>query len=154
MQNPLKLILMKTAINAVTLVATRLLPQPRATYPQTRILDRVFQRLMHVFATERRAQRRGLEDHNFQRLLDVASRALAFISEEDRYYRMWLGLLFLLVEEEVARARDTMTREDALRWIEAQFHLKGYTVISERMYQQLKPEIFPVVFTDFLHNLA
>lgn len=41
-------------------------------------------------------------DGNFERLLRVSTKILAQISEDDRYYRAWVGLAMLLVENELS----------------------------------------------------
>jgi hypothetical protein len=153
MNDTLKLILVKAGINLATLVASKVLPNTKVTYPQTRILNRVFSRLTKAFNTELTANRRGLEDHNFQRLLETSLHALAYISEKDRYYRQWLGLLVLLVEEEVARERQRVGRDEFVALVRAQWLLK-WEVIGEGMYEARRDDLFPVLLTDFLHNLA
>jgi hypothetical protein len=153
MADTLKLHLIKTGINLMTLVASKVLPRTYAKYPQTRILLRTFARLTKAFRTEMRAKRRGLEDENFKRLLDVTLRALAYISEEDRYYRQWLGLLFLLVEEEVDREREKIGRDEFIRLVKEQW-LLDWRVIPEGVFQNQRRELFTVLLTDFLHNLT
>ena len=153
MNNTLKLVFVKTGINALAFLANKILPRTPATYPQTRILARVFQRLRDVYRVERCAGRRGLEDQHFEQLLDVTLKALAFISEEDRYYRQWLGLVYLLVEEELAVERAAVSRDEFVRLVKEQWHL-NWGVISEGLYEGEKARWFPVLLTDFLHNLV
>jgi hypothetical protein len=153
MNDTMKLLLIKVGINLVTHVASKILPKTRVTYPQTRILNRVFLRLTKAFNTELAAKRRGLEDHNFQRLLETSLHALAYISEKDRYYRQWLGLLVLLVEEEVARERQRVGRDEFVALVQAQWRL-NWEVLSEDLYQARRDDLFPVLLTDFLQNLA
>jgi hypothetical protein len=153
MNDTLKLIFVKAGINLVTRVASKVLPETKAMYPQTRILVRVFSRLTTAFNTERTAKRRGLEDHNFQRLLETSLHALAYISEKDRYYRQWLGLLLLLVEEEVARERQRVGRDEFVALVRAQW-LLHWAVIREDLYRARRDDLFPVLLTDFLHTLA
>ena len=155
MQNQLKMIFVKAGINLVTLIASKVLPRAQATYPQTRILGQVFQRLAAVYQVEWYSTRtRGLEDHNFQRLLDVTGRALGFLGEEDRYYRQWLGLFFLLIEEELAREREATTRDEFVALMRDQWQLSGWRVLSDALYQRRRDELFPLLLTDHLHTLA
>ena len=155
MHNALKLVLIKTGINLATLLASKVLPRVQGRYPQTNILIRVFSRLTKVFHVERyKTGTRGLEDQNFQRLLEVALRALAYISEEDRYYRQWLGLLFLLVEEEVARERGAMDRGAFAQLMREQWLLKGWGLLGDEVYVRHKHELFPLALTDHLYTFS
>lgn len=153
MHNRLKLVFIKTGMNVLAFLANKLLPRTKAKYPQTRILDRVFQRLHEAYRVERCAGRRGLDDEHFQQLLDVAWKALSFISEQDRYYRQWLGLVYLLVEEELGAERDAVSRDEFVRLVQEQWQL-NWAVISEELYEGEKARWFPVLLTDFLHNLV
>jgi len=155
MHNALKLVFLKTGINLATLLASKVLPRAQGRYPQTHILIRVFSRLTKVFRIERyKTGTRGLEDQHFQRLLDVALRALAYISEEDRYYRQWLGLLFLLIEEELAREQRSMDRVTFARLMRKQWRLKGWSLISDELYARQKHGLFPLALTDHLYTLS
>jgi len=139
----------------MTLVASKVLPRTAAKYPQTKILDRVFSRLWNVFQIERYGtETRGLEDQNFQRLLDASLRALAYISEQDRYYRQWLGLLFLLIEEETNRERDNTKREAFIQLMREQWLLSGWSLLSEGIYRRQRQDLFPLALTDHLYTLA
>jgi hypothetical protein len=153
MHNALKLVFVKAGINVLAFLANKVLPQTNARYPQTQILGRVFQRLREVYRVERRAGRRGLEDEHFQHLLDATWKALAFISEEDRYYRQWLGLVYLLIEEELEAERDAVSRDEFVRLAREQWHL-NWSVIGDGVYEAEKARWFPVLLTDFLHNLV
>jgi hypothetical protein len=153
MNNTVKLMMIKKGINFMTLLALKLLPSAKAKYPQTRVLIRVFARLTKAFNVEMASKRRGLEDENFKRLLDISLRALAYISEEDRYYRQWLGLLFLLIEEEIQVEREGVSRDEFVRLLKEQW-LLDWSIIPEEVFQIRKRELFTVLLTDFLHNLA
>jgi hypothetical protein len=153
MADTFKLMMIKAGINLLTLVASKILPSTKARYPQTRVLMRVFTRLTKVFNVEMVVGRRGLEDENFKRLLNVSLRALAYISEEDTYYRQWLGLLFLLVEKEIDVEREAIGRDEFVGLVKEQW-LLNWSVINEGMFQARRRELFPVLLTDFLHNLA
>jgi hypothetical protein len=153
MNDTVKLMMIKKGINFMTLLASKLLPSAKAKYPQTRVLIRVFDRLTKAFNVEMASKRRGLEDENFKRLLDISLRALAYISEEDRYYRQWLGLLFLLIEEEIQVEREGVSRDEFVRLLKEQW-LLDWSIIPEEVFQIRKRELFTVLLTDFLHNLA
>jgi hypothetical protein len=151
----LKLILYKRGINLITLVASRILPKAEGKYPQTKILLRVFDRLFKVFHVERfKTGTRGLEDQNFRRLLDVSVRALAYISENDRYYRQWLGLLYLLIDDELESERKNLSRKEFVSLMREQWLLKGWSKLSEGMFQHQKEALFPLVLTDYLHTVS
>jgi len=151
MLSHLKLHFIKQTINFVTFIADKLLPGTQPKYPQTLILKRVFKRLKYVYAVERFAKR--FNDDNFKRLLDVVYRALAFISEEDRYYRQWLALTYLLIMEELEKERNSLSYVDFVRLCKEQWQL-NYQIITPHHYEANKNLLFPVVLTDFLFNLA
>jgi hypothetical protein len=131
MADTFKLMMIKAGINLLTLVASKILPDTKAKYPQTRVLIRVFSRLTKAFNAEMVASRRGLEDENFKRLLNVSLRTLAYISEEDRYYRQWLGLLFLVVDEELRVEREAIGRDEFVRLVKEQWLLNWSSTTRE-----------------------
>lgn len=143
----------KKGINFLAFLANKILPQTKARYPQTQILEHVFTRLTSAYRIERCAGRRGLDDENFQHLLEASFKALAFISELDRYYRQWLGLIYLLIEEELGVKRVSISRDEFVKLVREQWHL-NWDVISEGLFERDKDGLFPVLLTDFLHNLV
>ena len=153
MNDKLKLMFIKKGINVLAFIANKILPQTNARYPQTQILARVFTRLTHAYRIERCAGRRGLDDENFQHLLEASFKALAFISEQDRYYRQWLGLVYLLIEEELDVTRVSISRDAFVTLVHEQWHLH-WDAISTGVYERNKGNWFPVLLTDFLHNLV
>jgi len=77
----------------------------KAETPQSRLIDRVFQRLEAVL--EKDAETGCFDDRNFRILLHATKEALIFLCEHDRYYKRWLGLFsFFFKEELIAMSRE------------------------------------------------
>jgi hypothetical protein len=100
----LKMHLTKKFVNLAVLILNRLVPVAKPTYPQTRMIGKVFMRLNKAYRTEVYAGRfddvpyqtlNGLRDSNFQRLLGLSQKLLVYLGENDRYYRQWLDLAML-----------------------------------------------------------
>jgi len=56
-------------------------------------------------------------DGNFKRLLRVSMKVLAWISEDDNYYRAWLGLAFLLAKEQTDKFEETVSAGEIKHFI-------------------------------------
>lgn len=127
------------------------------------MIDHVFQKLNNAYETEVRAGRfddvpyqtlNALKDRNFQRLLQLSRKLLVYFSEDDRYYRQWLGLAMLLVVDEVRRARDSLSLEgfERLVWEQWQFDMKG--AVPEEYFNAHKEDFLNMVLANFLMNLV
>ena len=121
MRLELKLHLFKKIVNLCARVIDRLLPETRARYPQSKMLEHVFQQLFNVYLLEVYCGRfddvpkqslASLEDRNFQHFLSVIRKMLLFISDNDRYYRAWIGLGFIAAKEEYERVLKRITQEE------------------------------------------
>jgi len=130
-------------------------------YPQTKILNHVFQELFHVYALEVYCGRfddisyqtlRGLKDRNFQHFLSATRKILLFIGENDRYYRAWIGLAFILANREYVQVLDTLTREEFFRSYLEQWELK-FSSIPESHFQRYKSEFLDMMLASHLPNL-
>jgi hypothetical protein len=122
----------------------------------------IFKDLDHVFKVEAFCGRFDdapyqsfgkLKDRNFQHLLSVARKILLFLSENDRYYRMWLGLALILAHQEYQRALESLTREEFIRLHALQWELK-LTCITESHFQLRKSEFLDMMLAAHLPNLT
>ncbi len=116
MNSELGLRMLKVLINVPARLLDKFLRFPSdPKFQQTRMVLQMY-RILHgtyeievsqgIFAKSVRDRRgpirinRGDADGNFERLLSVSAKVLAQISEHDKYYRAWLGLLFVLATRE------------------------------------------------------
>jgi hypothetical protein len=106
----LKLNLAKHIINPVVRVLNLLIPAREPAYPQTKILARVYEDLLHVYKIEAHCGRFDdipygtldtLKDKNFLRFLQLSNKLLTYLGDTDRYYRQWLGLFMLLMHDHI-----------------------------------------------------
>jgi hypothetical protein len=93
-----------------------------------------------MLATYRLEVKKGVfdvPDGNFERFLTVSAKLLAQVAERDRYYRAWLGLSFLLAEEEFKK-----------QWIDdLSFLPKAHFVLCQREFSE-------IVLSSNLYNLS
>jgi len=153
MADTVKLHVVKGVINRLIPLLNAVVPERPATHPQTLILQRVFQRLENTYTLEELQQRRGLDDNNFHQVLQTMVKVLTYIMEEDRYYRQWLALAFLLVAEELDTMKDEVSRDAFVRSIREQWGLRWH-MISNDHYEAYRDQLYPVLLTDFLYKLA
>lgn len=93
----------------------------------------------------------GVPDGNFERLLDLSAAVLAQISERDRYYRAWIGLLVFLAEKQ----RCTMTTDPVVlkRLIREQWDINADCVPDETI-KRFARDFQEIALCDNLGNLA
>jgi hypothetical protein len=71
-------------------------------YPQSQMLRSVYTRMIQAYRLDRLNGTFGCKpDGNMERFLRVQAKILMNLSEMDRYYRAWLGLAFLLAQDEL-----------------------------------------------------
>jgi hypothetical protein len=95
----LKLHLTKQTINLLTKLMVKLIPKTKnVCTPQTKMLLKLKKRLIRAYylevATGVFKEKNRVSDGNFERVLQLFD-LLAYLSENDRYYRMYVGYLFL-----------------------------------------------------------
>lgn len=148
----IKLHMRKKAINFVVRVLNRLMPDVKATYPQTEMVERVFAKLNKVYGTEVRC---GLfDDENFQRLLKLSEKLLVYFGEDDRYYRQWLGFTMLLVSDEVLSELSKLTFEDFITLTELQWEMNMSGAVPPEYFDAHKRDFLNIVLANYLTNLA
>jgi hypothetical protein len=103
MNRELRLRFLKLLINVPLRLLDRVLPDVAdAMFPQTQMLLRTYGKMLKAYRLDCAQGIFGPEpDGNFERVLRVSIKILGRVAEDDRYYRAWLGLAFLLAHEEV-----------------------------------------------------
>ena len=161
MRLELKLHLFKKIVNLCARVIDRLLPETRARYPQSKMLEHVFQQLFNVYLLEVYCGRfddvpkqslASLEDRNFQHFLSVIRKMLLFISDNDRYYRAWIGLAFILAHGEYHRILEGLTQEEFVASYLEQWELR-FGCIGPNHFQLHKSQFLDMMLAAHLPNL-
>jgi hypothetical protein len=122
-------------------------------YPQTEMLRSVYARMMQAYRLDRLNGTFGSEpDGNMERFLRVQAKILMNLSEMDRYYRAWVGLAFLLAQDEmktIDTLPKTLKREIKRQWcLDVDF-------LDDRFFEgPLKGDFVEIALSDCLGNLA
>jgi len=143
-------------------VLNGIIPEVKPTYPQTQMIEHVFQKLNNAYEAEVHAGRfddvpwqkiSALKDRNFQRLLQLSQKLLVYFSEDDRYYRQWLGAAMLLVRKKLNIWLETLSFEEfqALVWDQWQFDTRG--AVPREYFDAHKEDFLNMVLANFLMNL-
>ena len=153
MTRDLRLRLLKALVNVPLRVVDRLLPEPQIVeYPQTRMLLRIFKRLEQAYKLDVSQGTFGSKpDGNFERFLRVSKKILAVVSEDDRYYRAWVGLAFILASEEMSWFNEEAF--EVKRLIKEQW-CTDLSFLSDAVVAENKREFLEVALCDYLASLA
>jgi hypothetical protein len=84
----------------------------------------------------------------------LAEKLLVYLGEDDRYYRQWLGLAFLLMHGEVEKTLEGLSFEDFLTLTKQQWLLDYHGAVSPEYFNSHKIDFLNIVLTDFLLNLV
>lgn len=105
MHRDLKLKLFKTMVNVPARVLDKFITFPATCkYPQTRAIEKLCEILKDVYQLDVQGGTFGTHpDENFARLLNVCAKLLANITEDDPYYRQWVGLILWLASNEYGK---------------------------------------------------
>jgi hypothetical protein len=153
----------KRFLNIAVRVLDIMVPTAPATYPQTQIVQRVFAKLGRAFRAEVYAGRfdnipyqtlRRLRDRNFQGFLEFSEKLLVYLSENDRYYRQWLGLALILGKEEIRKLEVDLTYEEFLGLMKKQWEMNLRGAVPAEVFHAHKEDFVNQVLTDFLVNLV
>jgi len=139
-------------------VLDRFLSERSATFPQTQIMEAMFKRMFQAYHLE---VSQGVfkeigkfeGDGNFLRMLNVSRKLLLAISEDDRYYREWIGLLILLASQEYADWLAKITPAEIKFWCRAQWYVSP-NCLSDEALSQVKDKIAPDALAYYLHILS
>ena len=125
-----KLHIRKQFINLAVRIINKLFPSQEPQWPQTQILEEVYEKMLNAYQVEAWCGRfddiphqilETLKDKNFLRMLQLGKNLLIYLGDVDRYYRQWLGLFMLLIREYVEMLEDVPLSEDFIDWINSQW---------------------------------
>ena len=153
MHRDLRMILLKRLVNYPLRVVDLLLPEPTAgEFPQTTMLQQVYARMFKVYRLDCMQGTFGkIPDGNFERLLRVSRKVLVRLSEDDPYYRKWVGLCFLLASDAwAAREKDPQRLKS---WIKEQWNM-DIDCLSDELVAEYFEDFSESAYCDFLGNLA
>jgi len=154
MNRDLRLILLKRLVNIPLRFVDLLLPNEteEVNFPQTRMLHQIYARMFKVYRLDCLQGTFGKKpDGNFERLLRVSRKILVRLSEDDPYYRKWVGLGMLLAADEwAAREKDP---QQLKRWIREQWHMNIDCLPDELIASHID-DFAEDALCDFLGNLA
>jgi len=156
MQRELRLWFLKLLVNVPLRLLDGVLPKVpevvEAKYPQIRMLLRVYAKMLKAYRLDCAQGTFGRKpDGNFERFLRVSARILARICEDDRYYRAWVGLGFILAREEMSEFNEEVAeikRLIKLQWLMDLDFLPDQVIIHNRQ------EFLDTALCDYLCNLA
>ena len=154
MNRDLRLILLKKLVNIPLCLVDLLLPsEPRfVRFPQTQMLQHMYTHLSKVYRLDCLQGTFGKQpDGNFERLLRATRKILVGLSEDDPYYRKWVGLAFLLAADEwSAREKDP---QQLKRLIKEQWHMNIDSLPDELIASDVD-DFAEDAYCDFLGHLA
>ena len=107
-----------------------------------------------MLATYRLEVKKGVfdvPDGNFERFLTVSAKLLAQVAERDRYYRAWLGLGYLLAEEEMKRL--DLSPEELVEQIKKQW-MDDLAFLPKHHFVKCQREFSEIVLSSNLYNLS
>lgn len=149
----LRLRFLKMLVNVPLRVVDRLLPEAQsAWYPQSRMLSHAYEKLLRVYRLDCSQGTFGAgPDGNFERFLRVSKKILLRVCEDDRYYRAWVGLGFIVAGEEMSMFNEEAA--EVKRLIREQW-LMDLGFLPDRVIAENKREFLEVALCDYLGNLA
>ena len=153
MNRDLRMILLKRLVNIPLRLVDMLVPEPPAgKFPQSRMMQRIYDRMFKVYRLDCLQGTFGRHpDGNFERLLRVSRKVLVRLSEDDPYYRKWVGLAMLLCSDEWAgREKDPRRLK---RQIREQWHM-NIDCLPDELVASNVDDFAEDALCDFLGNLA
>jgi hypothetical protein len=109
----------KQFTNWIFRLLDKLLKFKESTYPQTKMLQNSFDRALGVYRLQVKDGIFDVPDGNFERFLRVGYKLISSIAEEDRFYRAWLGLAYLIAERELSEFM--LSPQEIKYWIKRQW---------------------------------
>ena len=159
MHRDLRMILLKRLVNYPLRLVDLLLPEPAAgEFPQSRMLQQVYARMFKVYRLDCmqgtfsvKCDPRNRPDGNFERFLRVSRKVLVRLSEDDPYYRKWVGLSLLLASDAwAAREKDPQRLKS---WIKEQWSM-DIDCLPDELIAAHVDDFAEDAYCDFLGNLA
>jgi hypothetical protein len=141
----------KYLVNIPFRLLDRILEFPEPKYPQTKMLRSTYEMMLATYRLEVKKGVFDVPDGNFERFLTVSAKLLAQVAERDRYYRAWLGLGYLLAEEELKRldlSPEELVLQIKKQWMDDLAFLPKYHFVNN------KREFSEIVLSSNLYNLS
>jgi hypothetical protein len=147
---------------AVRLI-NQVLPNPKARFPQTQLLEQVYQNLFQAYKLEVYSGRfdnvphqtlKTIRDRHFLNVLDLSRKILIYLGDTDRYYRQWLGLFFLLIHDCVEEQQQGMLFQEFLASAKAQWDFNMHGSFPKEYFQAHKRDFQEIMLTNYLYNLC
>ncbi len=149
----LQMIFLKRLINVPFRVLNRILPDaPPPRYPATLLFERMFQRYAQAYRLDLPSFSPN-PDGNFAVVLQVVHKVVGRIADLDRYYRMWLGVSFIVAAEEWRRLLEDCTPEQLRDWIKTQWNTDLSLFEAEQLLRH-KAVFFEVALCDYMGNVS
>jgi hypothetical protein len=146
---------LKLLVNVPMRFLDRFLKFPaKAEFPQTKMLLNVYETMTKTYKMDCIQGVFGERpDGNLMRLLRVGAKVAVGVSENDRYYRAWLGLGFTLAHEEYLAQLKRMDPASMLFEIKRQW-LSDLSFLSKKQIQYDLSGFYQYVICNYLSNLA
>ena len=148
----LQMIFLKRLVNVPMRVLDRLLPEPQVPrYPATLLFARLFERYRLAYLNDLPSYEPN--DRNFERVLRVAYKVVGRLADWDRFYRMWLGVTFVVCAEELERLLKECTPEQLRDWIKTQWKA-DLSLFENEVLLRHKQDFFEVALCDYMGNVS
>jgi hypothetical protein len=153
----------KKLINLAVRVLNRLIPARAPEYPQTQLLEDVYERLLQAYRLEVFCGRfddvpyqalQTLKDRHFLNVLELSRKFLTYLGDTDRYYRQWLGLFLLVTHDVVDDHALGLTAEGACRQINVQWDYGLSVSVLSLLFPERRDLMQEMVLCNYLHNLV
>ena len=152
----------KKFINLIVRVLNRLIPPREPMYPQTRLLEDVYEKLLRAYRLEVFCGRfddvpfqavQTLKDRHFLDVLELSRKLLTYLGDTDRYYRQWLGLFLLVSHDVIVDHAAALTVGDACRQINGQWDYGITEDVLDLLFPEYRDLVQEAVLCNHLHNL-
>ena len=153
----------KKLLNLLVRVLNRLIPARAPQYPQTRLLEDVYTRLLQAYKLEAFCGRfddvpfqnlKMLKDKHFLNVLELSRKILFYLGDTDRYYRQWLGLFLLVSHDVIDGHAAALTPEEALKQINGQWEYCLNQDVLELLFPEHRDLVQEMILCNHLHNLV
>lgn len=159
MNSNLKLRLAKTLVNVPVFLLDKLLKKPKVKQPQTVMLENIFTQLKTIYRGEVANgtfsnNGASVNDRNFEHVLNVLEKLVLYISENDRYYRGYVGAWMFLSEKELAKFNQ-IPLPILLKNLKDQWGMDGIAEnpnFPDWLLQQMKPDLTEMCLCNHLLN--
>lgn len=141
----------KYLVNIPFRLLDRILKFPEPKYPQTKMLRGTYKFMLETYRLEVKKGVFDVPDGNFERFLTVSAKLISQVAERDRYYRAWLGLSFILAEEEMKRLN--LSPEELVSQIKKQW-MDDLAFLPEKHFVNNQREFSEIMLSSNLYNLS